>query len=221
MTSGDVMLAACPACRYEPLSVNAAACPKCGEPITASTKSAMIQRVLAQRERAAREELDEKERLKKSEELKNQEREARLKRDAEIKQKETEILVKIDALWKDYNKVLVKCPVCSGSYTRNSGHDHTLSSVERDRILEKNGLTERFWSYAQWHRFHIIGASDALRTEEERKIKEAIDALDDEWAKLVPRCSFCGYRHVETDPHLSPVHSDNSLTPHSAAAPFG
>jgi hypothetical protein len=54
MTPGEIKLAPCPACKST-ISVEAPQCLKCGHPITPSTKSAMIQGVLAERERAARE----------------------------------------------------------------------------------------------------------------------------------------------------------------------
>lgn len=105
MTSGDVKLAACPTCRYHPVSVNATACPKCGEPITASTKSAMIQGVEEQRERAARE---------------AEERRAFQAREAEKLRELSERNRKI----AEFEKRLLKCNHCGGSFPPYSGHHH-------------------------------------------------------------------------------------------------
>jgi hypothetical protein len=51
MTRGEIKLAPCPSCSKKDVSVNAAACPNCGEPITASTKSAMLRGIEQRRKR--------------------------------------------------------------------------------------------------------------------------------------------------------------------------
>jgi rubredoxin len=186
MTSGEIKLAPCPSCSKQDVSVNAAACPNCGEPITASIRSAMIRGVEEQRERAAQEALEAEERRKKSEELQNREREARLKVAA--------INQKIDALMEARPKALIKCSVCGGSYTRHSGHEHPVSPEERDRIIEK--ITTPVCAFPN---LNGLATSEAPETEEERKIKEDIYTLIDEKNKLIPVCSWCHERHFSVE----------------------
>jgi hypothetical protein len=167
----DIKLAPCPTCRYEPVSVNTAACPRCGEPITANAKSAMIQGVQARQAQAA---LEAAERF-------------RQKHVARDKLKEERLRQKINELQKAYHNLLVKCPVCGNSYTRDSGHKHPVPPSKQRKGADLTAVRRR------------LGVAFAPLTEEEKRISAQIDVLWGELIKLHPRCDYCHRNHIKGD----------------------
>jgi hypothetical protein len=151
VTSGEIKVGNCPACGYYPVSVEAAYCVKCGHPISASTKSAMIRGVEENRERAARE---AEERRKKDEESR--------KRNAEIaagKRRKTE----------EFEKRLLKCNKCGRSFPANSGHYHIDDSPKKAWLLSDYPNSPAVWQ--------ILEPSGGLAFESHKEYQEKLKTL--------------------------------------------